>query len=49
MLRHEGGPRPSEVLGEAILSTRGKEETIVGKAQIVLYPKHVLHVLVKII
>ncbi len=24
MLRHEGGPRPSEVLGEAILSTRGK-------------------------
>ncbi|MBP3978639.1 PhoH family protein [Microbacterium sp. BLY] len=24
MLRQEGGPRPSEVLGEAILSTRGK-------------------------
>ena len=24
LLRHEGGPRPSEVLGEAILSTRGK-------------------------
>ncbi len=24
MLRSEGGPRPSEVLGEAILSTRGK-------------------------
>ncbi len=24
MLRHDGGPRPSEVLGEAILSTRGK-------------------------
>jgi hypothetical protein len=31
------------------MPTGGKEEAIVSKAQIVLYPKRVLHVLVKVI